>query len=406
MKILIVDDDVRRYPKLAESLGDLGVDRKNIKIVPCSNDARQELINSTYDILILDLLVSLWAGEEPDLQHSRDLLFEITEGQTLNKPGHIIGITGDLEFSKDVIKDFENYTWRVIEYSESIDDWIYQIKLCVDYLSSKGDGLVECPPKHQIDVAIVCALESPEYDQVIALDWNWSPPRPLDDITFIQEGYFFSGSKKITVCATHTSRMGMVSTALKTASLINLLRPKVVGMCGICAGVRSKTEMGDVLFADPAWDFQSGKRVKDSENTSFSIAPHQIQADASIRSHVEQLRSQRSEFIQMASDFKDAPRIPKLHIGPVASGSAVLADGEVIEEIKRQHRELIGVEMEIYGLFAAAVSASTPKPKMFAFKSVCDFADPDKADNNQDFAAYTSAQTMRLLLEKFGSRLV
>lgn len=401
-----MDDDVRRYAKLTESLGDRGVGREDIKIVPCVHDARHELEAVHYDLLVLDLLVSLWPEQDPDLQHSIDLLFQITEGDFLKKPGHIIGITGDMEFSSEAIKNFDDYTWRVVEYSESNDDWVNQINHCIDYLLSRNNIGEPSIPAHQIDVAIVCALHSPEYDQVVALDWNWTAPRPLDDITFVQEGHFFSNGKKITVCATYTSRMGMVSTALKTASIINLLRPKIVGMCGICAGVRGKTQMGDILFADPAWDFQSGKRVGDSENTSFSIAPHQLQADSGIRSHVEQLRAHRSEFVNMADGFKDAPRIPDLHIGPVASGSAVLADGEVVEEIKKQHRNLIGVEMEIYGLFAAVDGSSLPKPKMFALKSVCDFADPDKSDNNQVFAAYTSAQTVRLLLERFGDRLV
>ncbi|MDV3503702.1 hypothetical protein [Marinobacter sp. M-5] len=406
VKILIVDDDIRRYAKLTDAFENAGIERSSVKIVPCANDARDALSLENYDLLIVDLLLSLWPEHDPDLQHSIDLLFEITEGDSLKKPAHIIGITGDLEFSSDAIKSFESYTWQVVEYSESEDSWVNQILLCVEYLVSKqkesGKGDVS---QSVVDIAIICALRSPEYDQVIALNWNWGPPKPIDEVTFIQEGHFFSNSKKIKVCASYTSRMGMVSTALKAASIINFMRPKVVAMCGICAGVRGKTDMGDVLFADPVWDFQSGKRVKDSDNASFSIAPHQLQANNSIRSHVEQLRDDRGAFTELASKYQRAPRIPNLIIGPVASGSAVLADGEVVEDIKKQHRELIGVEMEVYGLFAAVDNSSTPKPKVFALKSVCDFADPDKSDNNQMFAAYTSAQTLGLLLERFGDRL-
>ena len=64
--------------------------------------------------------------------------------------------------------------------------------------------------------------------------------------------------------------MGMVSSALTAASLVSLLKPGLIVMCGICAGVRGKVHMGDVLFADPAWDFQSGKRVSDGKNTQFA----------------------------------------------------------------------------------------------------------------------------------------
>ncbi len=93
-------------------------------------------------------------------------------------------------------------------------------------------------------------------------------------------------------------------------------------------------------------------------------------------------------------------------LGPVASGSAVLADGNVVQEIKAQHQELIGIEMEIYGLYAAAYAASAPQPKVFAVKGVCDFADPDKGDDHQRYAAYASANVARLLIEKYGNRIL
>lgn len=90
----------------------------------------------------------------------------------------------------------------------------------------------------------------------------------------------------------------------------------------------------------------------------------------------------------------------------LASGSAVLADSEALEDIKRQKRELIGIEMEVYGLYAAARAASSPRPSAFALKSVCDFADPDKKDAMQKFAAYTSASVMTELFERYGVDLI
>ena len=110
---------------------------------------------------------------------------------------------------------------------------------------------------------------------------------------------------------------------------------------------------------------------------------------------------------KVATDYgRDAPRPPRVVIGPVASGSAVLADGEVVHEIKAQHRDLIGIEMEVYGMYSAAYSASQPQPLAFALKAVCDFADPNKGDNHQRYAAYTSANVLRLLMERFGLRLL
>lgn len=57
--------------------------------------------------------------------------------------------------------------------------------------------------------------------------------------------------------------------------------------------------------------------------------------------------------------------------------------------------------MEAYGIYAAAQSASFPRPSAFAMKSVCDFADPDKDDDYQLYAAYTSAQAVRIFFETY-----
>lgn len=201
--------------------------------------------------------------------------------------------------------------------------------------------------------------------------------------------------------------MGMVSTALRAASIIQLLRPRLLAMCGICAGVQGKVRVGDVLLADPAWDFQSGKRVRDKDNSKFSIAPHHLYPPTLVRTHIEQLSGDTEGLMKISADYdSEAPNAIRVKIGPVASGSAVLADGLVIEEIKNQHRELLGIEMEAYGLYAAGHASSRPQPLTFAIKGVCDFADPDKKNDHQRYASYASANVLRLLMEKFGVRLL
>jgi len=89
----------------------------------------------------------------------------------------------------------------------------------------------------------------------------------------------------------------------------------------------------------------------------------------------------------------------RLHLGPIATGAVVIEDPSVIEMIQSQHRETIGVEMEAYGLaLASHISSATP-PKTIIIKSVCDFADPDKNNKWQDYAAYTSSQLARKVIE-------
>lgn len=405
MKILIVDDHPKRYDRLFEALGALGVSREQIDLVGCANAAREKIEQHLYDLLVLDILLPLWPEGKEEIQHSLDLLFEIRERELPNPPRNVLGITADPDVGASAQQRFEEYTWTILRYAADNDEWITRAVNCVGFLLARRtdpDG-----PSESVDLAVVCALANPEQEEVLKLPWNWSAPRPIDDMVFVRDGRVGVNNRTLKICLTTAPRMGMVSTALRTAAMVAKLRPRLVAMTGICAGVRGKVKLGDVLFADPSWDFQSGKRVRDKENTQFSMRPHQLTASAQVRSHIEQLREDKTALGAIATDFPDHPSgVPRIFVGPVASGSAVLADGEVIKQIRTQHQELIGVEMEIYGLFAAVHSATRPQPQCFALKGVCDFADPDKEDGHQRFAAYASAQVLRLLIERYGDRLV
>jgi len=407
LKILIADDQAKRYARLIASLATAGVGRENIDIAASSSAARECLGRTQYDLLILDILLPLWPEGEPTAQNSLDLLVELHEGDDHYPPGHIVGITADSSVAEGAAAQFADGTWTIVQYSESNDEWVNRIVNCVRYLLNEGRQVGGRVSENRIDLAVICALEQPELEEVLRLPWCWGSARPLDDVTFVHDGSFVVDGRTITVSATFSPRMGMVSTALRSAALISLLRPRLIAMCGICAGVKEKVRIGDVLFVDPAWDFQSGKRVRDKANSIFSMSPHQLHPPAIIRTHAEQIRADHVALAKISTVFgSDAPGQTRLFIGPVASGSAVLADGEVINEIKVQHRELIGVEMEVYGMYAAAYGASQPQPRPFAVKGVCDFADPDKDGSAQRYAAYASANVLRLLMERFGPRLL
>jgi nucleoside phosphorylase len=390
-----------------QTLEGLGVPRGDILLVPSANDARSALRETYFDLLVLDILIPLWAEEDASNTHSLELLVELHEADSLRKPGRILGLTADIQAAGQSAEEFSAKTWTVVRYSETSDEWINRVSQCVRYILNELAQDATGGADYDVDLAIICALAKPELEEVLALPWQWSSPRPIDDVTFVRDGSLEVGGRLISVVATSAPRMGMVSTALTSASIIANLRPRILAMCGICAGVKGKVNIGDVLLADPAWDFQSGKRVRDKDNASFAMAPHQLYVPATVRTHVEQIRADAAALAKLTADFgSDASGLIRVVVGPVASGSAVLADGQVISEIKAQHRELIGIEMESYGLYAAGHSASRPQPKVLSLKAVCDFADPDKEDKHQRFAAFASANVLRLLMERYGDRLL
>jgi hypothetical protein len=78
-----------------------------------------------------------------------------------------------------------------------------------------------------------------------------------------------------------------------------------------------------------------------------------------------------------------------------------LADASTVDSIKEQHRDLIGVDMEVYGVYLAADLAARPRPAAFSIKAVTDFADPTKGDDHRAYASYVSASILRHFFERY-----
>jgi nucleoside phosphorylase len=402
VKILIVDDSPRRYAKLLASLTPTFVDRDDIDVRVCANDARDALRDKHYDLMIIDILLPLRADEDPSERHSQDLLIEITEFGDLCKPNLIVGLTADRELGRKVEPVFKERLWTVVIYSDDNDAWTQQIAKCVEWIVDKGRRASR--PSYGVDLVVLCALAEPELRAVLRLPWEWSAARPLDELLFVHDGKFSYGGKDYTVAAASCSRMGMVSSALVASRLIEKLRPRVIAMTGICAAVRGKAQLGDVLLADPSWDWQSGKRARLEDKSSFAISPHQLDVDPGIRTRFEALKGDRSKLSAIADAWQgNVPGQLKLIVGPVASGSAVLADQGLVPEIQAQHREVCGIEMEAYGVYSAAAFAEAPKPLFFSMKAACDFADSSKNNDYQSYAAYTSAKVLELFIERYMS---
>jgi nucleoside phosphorylase len=55
--------------------------------------------------------------------------------------------------------------------------------------------------------------------------------------------------------------------------MIEYFRPKYLAMTGILAGMRGGSEPGDIVAADPSWDYGSGKRAR-QDGKSYSQRSH------------------------------------------------------------------------------------------------------------------------------------
>jgi 5'-methylthioadenosine/S-adenosylhomocysteine nucleosidase len=256
---------------------------------------------------------------------------------------------------------------------------------------------------HDFDIAVICALA--EELEFIKEDLNNVKDHSLPDDDFIfYSGYFEKDEKKIRVIATQSTQMGMVPAAALTTRLIHNFTPKYIVMTGIAAGVKGKVNMGDAVIAEYVWDYGAGKEVIVDEEAIHKNTIEQIPIDTEISNMARRLSNDTVVLAEIKKGFHgNKPDVElKVHLGPVATGAAVIANPEKVKMIQDQIRDVVAIEMEIYGVYYAARWAVKPPVKYVAIKSICDFADEKKNDDFHQYASYTSSKVFeKLALDYF-----
>jgi nucleoside phosphorylase len=143
--------------------------------------------------------------------------------------------------------------------------------------------------------------------------------------------------------------------------------------------------------ADPVTDAQSTVMCPDFDKAIERLWKKGWLADGTTelteegRKHIQRVR-----LLNRGKLPEDKPLA--VHVGPIASGSQVMADDEVFARLSASVRKVLGVEME-----AAAIGAlgwAKGLPYSVVMKAVMDHADADKSDNFKAFAARASAEVL------------
>jgi nucleoside phosphorylase len=80
-------------------------------------------------------------------------------------------------------------------------------------------------------------------------------------------------------------------------------------------------------------------------------------------------------------------------------GDSVIQNSVIIEAmIKKILRQADGIDMEAYGMYYAAQQAIKPKPIPICMKAISDYANKDKSNEHQEYAAFISAQFAKFFI--------
>lgn len=402
LSVLLVEDDVEKARRITRVVMDsAGVPADAITHVTTLRAARVELQRTAFDLLLLDLILPSHVDQDPRADGGLELLDEIFSRDRYLTPAYVVGMTQDRELFGAAAEEFRRRTLALLLYEADSDAWAGTLQAAVRHIQAASAAKRDAPRNSDAGLAIVCALPL-ELDAVRRLPWGWEPTRVAGDATVYYRGRYPGSRGETTVYAASAPRMGMVASAVLATKLAHHFRPEVLAMTGIAAGVRGRVNLGDVVVADPAWDWGNGKWVLRDNQAEFEPSPHQLGLHPTLRTAFGLLAEDWSTLGTIQATWSgDSPPHPlRILASPMASGASVLADGVTTQRIVAQHRKVLAIEMEAYAVMVAADEIPEPRPRCCVLKAIVDFADGEKSDSYQRYGAYASAEVLRQLAER------
>lgn len=389
MRCLVIDDDAVKAQKVQAELLAGGIRAEDILVASSASDARMLLGRQSFDLMLIDVLLPARAGGKPEGSNSVELLRQIFDDGTSLAPRYVVGITASTEALRCYEEDFRRMTLHVIHVSPEVEAWREFIRNLVHFIQRAN----ESQSAFEVDICVLDALRRPELEAVHAT-WpvRLAGERLLSRSILYQEGTVNLNGISRRLVSAHPSMTGPIAVAQATEVLLREFRPKVLLMTGICGGFSDHVQIGDVVVAEKSWDWQAGKWT--NEGTLLS-AQDQKEGSGELVAFAQSAEGRLPTFYAEFDGTRPA-NSPKLVVGPMVTGSSVVATIDIHKVFRQQHRKMVAVDTECYGLYYAAAASAGPPTKVLCIKAVSDLADRAKGD---DFQRYCSVMSARLGLE-------
>lgn len=401
MNILIVDD-VEEKASNIESIIYSSLPAGEVKFSRARSfvEATKCLREHTYDLLILDLMLPIQVDSMPVNTGGMNVLNEILKGMDCRPPTHIICLTAFEAVAKQMQAIASLHLVHVIVYDETKSDWSRALISKSQHIFKRiKDEIAHAQDVDEVDIVIVTSSPKVELNAVLTLEGFDSPEySQKDEVYYYLSKWTTKSGRELSVVACAAPVMGMTAASVTALKAIQRWRPKYLVMNGIAAGTKRKEQnFGDILVADTAYDYGSGKISQDEDgNSTFIPSPFQLAIDAELHAILRKWERDAAwiKKITDAWEISNPPqkKAPKMDIGVFATGAAVVQNKDIVDDILSNSRKVIGLDMEAYSIFQAARLAGKFKPKVFVAKSVSDFADSKKRDFWQKYSAFTSAR--------------
>jgi nucleoside phosphorylase len=174
---------------------------------------------------------------------------------------------------------------------------------------------------------------------------------------------------ELTLAQVEQGNVGPSSAGIAAVALINRIEPDFLILAGICYGLQPEWQrLGDVLVCDQLRAIDHRRQTGDrSINRGDSVTPSTA----------------------LLSRFKAVARTRRrIHFGPMLSGSVLVDSLRLRDDLRDQHPEALGGEMEGAGVYAAAADA---RVDWIVVKAISDWG-YERSDADRELAARNAAE--------------
>lgn len=377
MKILIAEDDAHKRDNISSYLEYLGVSPSCILLAKDMAECMSKF-DPEIKLCIIDLRLPAYEGAAPD-NNGIGIL------QTMDRKGannvKLLAISAYPEEFTHIRAQFESRGCLLLDFKQ---EEVWQSVLKQIWL--------EAQTAEVMDFIIFCALRE-ERAPYTAMEKLGGSAKIKDQL--IRFDVTIAGRSGTII---EMPRMGLADAAITAGRCIERFKPKIIAMSGICAGFLGRSELGQLLVSELAYEYQSGKWTNDG----FSAEPYQVPTSETVRLLVRDLIEDTKLVSRLEKDL-DLHRPQKMTAPKLAaftSGSAVIASDAYMEQIGNLHRRVSGLDMEVYAIQRAAQLAPC-NPDVICAKTVVDLANGEKDDKLHKYGCIISARFVVEVLEAY-----
>lgn len=341
-----------------------------------------------FDLIVVDLLVPRFPNTPEPCDVTDDIIEATREADCKNLRTPIIAITQFLKTAEGNFERLNHNDIHIVTFKDDDDQWR-------ETLQGKVRNCIEC---QSYEFIVICALPK-ETDGFFTAGYDVGPIINIHGMECRTLSIDNSNGLIITL-----PRMGLVNCAITTSRAIDLFKPKIIAMSGICAGIKGETEIYDVVIPDSCEQYDFGKWGVDG----FQPEIYTVQISNETKLVIRQLAEEQKFMTRITESIKPTRKqIPenkdyfgfRIFTAHSSSGSGVVANDEILGLIKKVHRKTKTFEMESYAVYEAA-RLSPLQPQFFSVKSVVDNGDTHKGDAYHFIACQLAASVTVELIRR------